>query len=74
MLWNSEDGRIMLVDFERSAILTRASHLWEISPNLKRRRLHSKGRGTMGLHSQGSSIDDQLSHKEGSLIALQVLR
>lgn len=41
VLWNSERGNIMLIDFERSEILKRATSLWEISPNLKRRRLHS---------------------------------
>jgi hypothetical protein len=40
VLWNSEIRRIMLVDFERSDIWTRASALQEISPNLKRKRLH----------------------------------
>ena len=45
VLWNSESRRIMLVDFERSEILTRALALQEISPNLWR-RLHSKNVGS----------------------------
>ena len=40
VLWNSEGGKVMLVDFERSEILKQAPALQEISPN-KRRRLHS---------------------------------
>jgi hypothetical protein len=48
VLWNSEGGNIMLIDFERSEILKRVSSLWEISPNLKRRRLHSKERIPLG--------------------------
>ena len=41
VLWNSEGGNIMLVDFERSEILKLVLTLQEISPNLKRRHLHS---------------------------------
>jgi hypothetical protein len=53
VLWNSGIRRIMLVDFERSDILIRASDLQEISPNLKRKRLYSD---IAGLCSTGPSL------------------
>ena len=53
VLWNSKTIRIMLVGFEWSDILTRASALLEISPNLKRNRLHSD---IAGLCSTGPSF------------------
>jgi hypothetical protein len=40
VLRSSGDGKVMLVDFERSEILKRAPALQELSPN-KRRRIHS---------------------------------
>ena len=56
VLWNSNSGNIMLVDFERSEILKRASTLQEISPNLKRRRLHSKEGVSCGPLPAGSQL------------------
>ena len=41
VLWHPESRKVMLVDFERSEILKRLPILREISPNLKRKRLHS---------------------------------
>ena len=52
VLWNSERRRIMMVDFERSDILTRASALQEISPNVKRKCLHSTKRGRVVTFAQ----------------------
>jgi predicted Ser/Thr protein kinase len=40
VLWNHENKRVMLVDFERSEILKQVPVLQEISPNRKRRNLH----------------------------------
>lgn len=42
VLWNPEVGNVMLVEFERPKTLNGVPSLQEISPNLKRRRLHSK--------------------------------
>jgi hypothetical protein len=41
VLWNLEGRKVMLVDFERSEILKHVSILQEISPNRKRKHLHS---------------------------------
>jgi hypothetical protein len=41
ILWNPEGRKVMLVDFERSEILEQAPVLQEISPNRKRKHLHS---------------------------------
>jgi serine/threonine protein kinase len=40
VLWNSEIGNVMLVDFERSEILKQVPVLQETSPNRNRKRLH----------------------------------
>lgn len=42
VLWNLRSRKVMLVDFERSVIL-KVPVLQEISPNRKRKRLHSSG-------------------------------
>ena len=57
VLWNSEGGNVMLVDFERSEILKRAPALQEISPNLKRRRLHSNEEVSSGGPSRMSFVE-----------------
>jgi signal recognition particle subunit SEC65 len=45
VLWNPEGRKVMLVDFERSEILKQLPILQEVSPNRKRKHLHStKGR------------------------------
>jgi hypothetical protein len=36
VLWSSEGGKVLLVDFERSEILKQAPALQEISPNKRR--------------------------------------
>jgi len=41
-LWNGENKRVMLVDFERSAILKCASILHQVSPNRKRKLQDAK--------------------------------
>lgn len=51
VLWNSENAKLMLIDFERSLILKQASTLQEMLPNGKRKR---------GVFQQG---DDALSDK-----------
>lgn len=43
VLWDTENSRVMLVDFERSTILKRASILHEVSPNRKRKHQDAKG-------------------------------
>ena len=42
VLWNPEIGNVVLVDFERSEILTQMPILQEISPNRKGKRFHPK--------------------------------
>ena len=42
VLWNTENSRVMLVDFERSTILKCASILHEVSPNRKRKYQDAK--------------------------------
>ena len=56
VLWNPEGRNIMLIDFERSELLKRASSLKEISPNLKQRRLHSKEGVSCGHLPAGSQL------------------
>jgi hypothetical protein len=41
ILWNPEERKVMLVDFECSEILKQAPILQEISPNRKRKYPHS---------------------------------
>ena len=60
VLWNSNGGKIMLVDFERSEILKHAPALSETSLNAKRRRLHSNN-GGLCLPSHSIFVGDQVS-------------
>jgi hypothetical protein len=46
VLWNTEGGKVMLVDFERSEILTQMPILQEISPNKKRKHLQTTDRAS----------------------------
>ena len=56
VLWISEGGNIMLVDFERSEILKRAPALQEISPNIKRRHYSNKGGSCSYLRLLGPKL------------------
>lgn len=56
VVWNSEGGNIMLVDFERSEILKRVPPLQEISPNLKRKRRHLNEGVSCGYLPRGLSL------------------
>lgn len=56
VLWNSEGGNIMLVDFERSEILKRAPALQEISPNTKRGHHYFNKGGSCSYLPAGLSL------------------
>jgi len=73
VLWNSESRRIMLVDLERSEILTCALALQEISPNLKRRRLHSKNAFAQALRLQSATTPGRRARRPASVSIEQCL-
>ena len=59
VLWNPESRKVMLVDFERSEILEQVPILQEISPNRKRKHLHSTERACAVDHLTSISLKPQ---------------
>jgi serine/threonine protein kinase len=60
VLWNTEGRKVMLVDFERAEILKQMPILKEISPNRKRKHLHSIG-GTCPASYMTTALTDPIS-------------